>query len=93
MYLNFLPAYMRGKKKKQNKTKETKKTNSYKIALSPDLSVIAITQTLYINFMNQSRGTHSPDVRCNCFGGRLPETMSFVHKNRPCHGLRRHLDE
>ena len=32
MYINFLPAYMRGKKKnktKQNKTnKETKKTNS-----------------------------------------------------------------
>ena len=28
MYLNFLPAYMRGQKKKQNKTKQTKKTNS-----------------------------------------------------------------
>ena len=27
MYLNFLPAYMRGQKKK-NKTKQTKKTNS-----------------------------------------------------------------
>ena len=74
---------MRGKKKNKTKQKKLRKLTH----ITPDLSVIAITQTLYINFMNQSRGTHSPDMRCNCFGGRLPETMSFVHKNRPCHGF------
>ena len=84
MYLTFLPAYMRGKKKtKQNKnknkqTQKEKKTNS-QTALSPDWSVIAITQTLHINFMNQR--THSPDMRFNCFGGKLSETTSFGFKN------------
>ena len=66
------------KQKQKQANTETKKPNS-QTALSLDLSVIAITQTLYINFLNQR--THSPDMRFNCFGGRLSETMSFGFKN------------